>query len=622
MKARLRTGLWLTGAALAFSSTLALAAPESLLPPDFDNPAPIPAPAPRPAPAPSAAPGPAGSSPSQATPSRTTPGQSAAAPIRTAPGSPVTLPANFPSLREIEAMEPDELDELFGLKPKFDIPPGAQRDLRQIGLLGEMEGGFAAGSLASQPAALIQAALRGTKGPLVSRWGHILLRRALASRLDAPQGMDPVAFTALRASVLNRIGEGQVARALVQDIDSANYSPALAAAAFDAYLATGDILGMCPVAQLKGTLLEIPEWKMSQAICNAYSGNTRQAEDTLRRAMNQGLAPRIDVLLAQRYAGAAGEGRRAVTIEWDNVDELTPWRLGLSRALGVELPEALRSRAGARADYSDSITPAVPLVERAAASRRAGADGILSSAAMVDLFSQVWADPGIDEGDKAQAGSLRNAYAARDLGARLSALRELWGEGGNAADPYGGLVLTAYAAARLPVDEALIEEAPRIVGSMLAAGLDRNALRWGNLVPAGSHAWGLLALAQPGRENQVSSGSVDDFIDSDNSAQQRKSQFLVAGLAGLGRLDEDTAAEYIDDLGSNMARQTAWSRKIDRAAELNNAALVALLAGLGMQGDGWDKMTARHLFHIVRALNRVGLDGEARMIAAEAVSRA
>ena len=40
-----------------------------------------------------------------------------------------------------------------------------------------------------------------------------------------------------------------------------------------------------------------------------------------------------------------------------------------------------------------------------------------------------------------------------------------------------------------------------------------------------------------------------------------------------------------------------------------------------MQGSGWDKMTARHLYHIVRALDRVGLDAEARMIAAEAVAR-
>jgi hypothetical protein len=61
---------------------------------------------------------------------------------------------------------------------------------------------------------------------------------------------------------------------------------------------------------------------------------------------------------------------------------------------------------------------------------------------------------------------------------------------------------------------------------------------------------------------------------------------------------------------------------IEGAAAVDNPALVAMLAGLGMQGSGWDQMTARHLFHIVAALRRVGLDAEARMIAAEAVARA
>ena len=40
-----------------------------------------------------------------------------------------------------------------------------------------------------------------------------------------------------------------------------------------------------------------------------------------------------------------------------------------------------------------------------------------------------------------------------------------------------------------------------------------------------------------------------------------------------------------------------------------------------MQGERWDQMTSVHLFHIVRALKQVGLDAEARMIAAEAVAR-
>jgi hypothetical protein len=606
----MRRGLLLGGIALAMTSTLAFAAPESLLPDVFDNPAPTPAPAPRPTSAPGATPAPSGASQPVIQP---LPGG------RAGQGEldvEVTIPADFPSLAELEAMEADEVDELLGLKPKFDIPPAARRAVREIGVLDEGEGGFPAGSLDDQPPQLIRAALAANRGPLVSRWGHILLRRALASRLDAPRGMDPATFVALRAALLNRLGEGSVARAVVQDVDSANYNTALANAAFDAYVMTGDILGMCPVARLKSTLRKDGEWNMTRAICAAYAGEARQAERDLQRILYYGEAPRIDALLAQRYAGAAGDGRRAVNVEWNGVEELTPWRFALSRALGVELPDGLRDDAGVRYDIGDVLMPAVPIQQRVTAADRAAARGVISSAAMVDLYSQSWSEE-IAGAERERAVTLREAYVARDPAARLAALRELWGDGTN----YGRQVLTAYAAARLPVDDALLDDAPRIVGSMLAAGLDRNAMRWGTTVPEGSEAWALLALAQPDRRTQVSEGAVEDFIGDDGSAEQRKSRFLVAGLAGLGRLDMDSANDLASDLGVNLTRQSAWSQRIDRAAELGNPTLVALLAGLGMQGNGWDKMTARHLFHIVRALRQVGLEGEARMIAAEAVAR-
>ena len=48
--------------------------------------------------------------------------------------------ADLPTLEELEAMSTDELDELLGLKPKFDIPPAARRSMEQVGILGQREG--------------------------------------------------------------------------------------------------------------------------------------------------------------------------------------------------------------------------------------------------------------------------------------------------------------------------------------------------------------------------------------------------------------------------------------------------------------------------------------------------
>jgi hypothetical protein len=331
--------------------------------------------------------------------------------------------------------------------------------------------------------------------------------------------------------------------------------------------------------------------------------------------------PDIDLRLAQRYAGAAGNARQAVTIEWDEVKDMTPWRYGLALAVGLEPPAKLLQGGQSRFDAMAAVAPMLGLSRRAEAAEYAGGAGILSSTAMVDLYSQIYSDEDVSGPAADRAGLLRDAYIAQAPSARLLAMQQLWTEAESPRARYSRKVMTAYAAARMPVNAEYADSAGPLVASMLAAGLDRNALRWADAVPEGSEAWALLALATPQGSSQVSEGAVDDFIDNDESAELRKSGFLVAGLAGLGRIDASAQAQFADQLDIDFARETRWSALIDKAADVENQGLVALLAGVGMQGSGWDKMTPRHLFHIVAALRKVGLDAEARMIAAEAVAR-
>jgi hypothetical protein len=605
--------------------------PESLLPPGFDDPAPTPTPraAPSSAPAPATGPGPAG-------PTVPAPG-GALAPVPGVPVDPATLPpvpsitredlASLPSLEELENMSTDELDQLLGLKPKTDIPPGAQRALTRIGVLAVDEGGLPPVALANQSDRLVRAVLAGSRGPVVSRWGHILMRRALASRLAAPLGMDPIEFAALRVGVLNALGEFAVARAVAQDIDTANWSPSLTQEALTAYLASGDITGACPAVRHQGSARDDGEWQMWQAICNAYAGETALAASQLDRALFRGVAPRIDVLLARRFAGAAGRGQRAVQIEWQGVEELNPWRFGLATALGEPVPEglldsALKAQGGAYYARAGAVLPMLPASARAPLAGRAAREGILSADAMVDLYSEVYVEGGAGGDPRTHAAALREAYLAADPAARIAAMQRLWAAGPalGGGDGYGARVLTAYAAARIPADAAHADVAGDLIAAMLAAGLDGNAARWSDVVEEGSLGWALIALSAP-RGDEVGQGSVDSFIGGDESEEQRRSAFLVAGLAGLGRLDEGDASALAGDLGFDLARRTRWTSTIARAAEVGNPALVALLAGLGMQGTSWSQMTPLHLYHITAALRRVGLEAEARMIAAEAVAR-
>ena len=605
-------GYWLAGAALVLSSSVVVAqrAPESLLP----SAAPTPAPSPAPAPAATAAP----AAPAAGSGEVVQPLPSAPAPVDT---SGFDL-SSIPSVEELEAMTTAELDDVLGLKPRFDIPPAARRETRRIGVIAATEGGLPSGSLARQPAGLVRASLNGIRGPMVSRWGHVMMRRALASRLDAPEGMSPIEFATLRARVLNSMGEHAAARALVQDIDTANYSPALTQAAVDAYIGTADIVGACPSVRLGTGTDEIANWALLEGICAAFAGESQRAQNDLRRQLSraEGAEARLDVLLAQRFAGAAGDGRRAVTIEWDGIDSLSPWRFALANALGEPLPEGLLDDLDNRLLVSQAITPALSASDRIRGADVAAASGVLSAAAIIDLYGQLYAgrEDGGDEDALATAARLRDAYVDPAPANRIAAIRDVWG--GSDVD-YGRMVLTAYAAARVTPSEDFEGDAGELIASMLTAGLDRDAMRWAGVVPEGSLGWALLALANPNGAT-VSDGQLDTFFDDDESQNSRKSRMLLAGLAGLGRVEDAEIAEYSQRLEMNFGAPTRWTQMIDKAAAVNNRALVAFLAGLGMQGDSWDRMTARHLFHIVGALNKVGMQAEARMIAAEAVARA
>ncbi len=528
---------------------------------------------------------------------------------------------NAPSLRELEAMSPEALDQLLGLRPKFDIPPAARRSLRQIGMLAANEGGLPAGSFNDQNSALVRGMLAGNQGRLVSRWGHILLRRALASRLSAPRGMNPADFVALRAALLVRMGEGEAARSLVQDVDAANFTPDLTQAALDAYVASADLTGICPAVAIQGGARQEPDWQVARAICASFSGSGSSGMAMLDKASKQKIWPAIDLLLAQKYAGAAGKARRSVTIEWNGVSGMNPWRYALSIATGVQPPAALMRGLGWRYDAITATAPMVPLATRAAAADQAGAVGVLSSQAMVDLYGQIYSESDITGPLQTRATQLRDAYTAEGTEARLSAINTLWGDTTNPGQRFGRQVMTAYAAARLPVGSAKGDEAAELIAAMLAAGLDANALRWAASVDSGSQGWALLALAAPTRSSPVSKGALQSFQSGDDSEEYRKSAFLLAGLAGLGRVDAETTRDMSEQLGVDFSQQTRWTAAIDSAADANNAAMVAVLAGLGMQGESWAKMTPRYLYHIVAALNRVGLAAEARMIAAEAVAR-
>ena len=605
----------LAGLAVATSAVVvAQEAPESLLPPGFDQPAPTPAPSARPSsrPGPAAAPAPDGRSTSDPV-------------IQPLPGQP-RASASGPALPAIAAeIDPALLQELIDAqRPKADIPPQQARSLTRIGLLDAAEGGFASDDTRVLNGSYVHRVLDGTKGPLVSRWASILLRRALVSRLTVPAGMNGADWTALRARVLMRMGEVDAARALVQQVDSGAFTPSLESVAMDAYIGTSDILGSCPIAAITASRRQEAEWQIVRQICRSFAGEGAGAMAELERLRQRGVGggfQNIDLLLAQKYAGAALESRKAVKIEWEQAETVTPWRWGLALATGIEPPKTLRDKAGHSFDPIAARAPMLPLDRRADAADYAAARGILSSAAMVDLWSELFSDDNIEGDWKGRSELLREAYVAADPSRRLSAMRELWGDASDPMRNYSRHVLTAYAAARLPASADFADASGDLVTAMLAAGLDRNAARWLPVLKQGSQGWALIMAGTPGTGDIAASG-LETFRGDDPSEKAQRSRLLLAGLYGLGRVDRAVAGDLAAELGVNLTRETRFTRAIRAAADSGNQTLVALLVGLGMQGESWRQMTPLYLYHVVSALRRVGLEPEARMIAAEAVARA
>ncbi|HMT40190.1 MAG TPA: hypothetical protein PKC48_04675 [Sphingorhabdus sp.] len=573
--------------------------PESLLPPGFNDPAPPPASRPSPP-----------------------PGSNVPRPSDGAPTAPSAAPADDTATDATSSEDPekDEEEEEEETEVRYDVPPTARRSLKAVGLFTDASGGFPAGAFGTIDGPFLTQVLQRTNGPLASRWGMIMTRRLLASRTETPRNVNGADWTAERSWLLLRMGDAVAARQLVQQIDPDRYTKRLYQVAMPVFLANADLSGMCPVADSGAQQTGEGTWKMAQPICASLAGEQGRATALINQARARGWMKGIDYLLGEKAVGAGMQGRRSVKIEWEKAKGFTTWRHGIGQATGVEPPEALYAEAGRQVNGWVAQLPTASLPARMRSAPAAAAMGVLSNRALVDIYSIAFEDPDAPSDIKARGELLRTAYAGNGNAAKVAAMADLWDGGSTPDQRRSALVLTARAAALIAPSEDHAGEADRLVASMLSAGFDEQAVRWASIVEGGSLGWGLLACAAPGWRGAINEGELNDFRSNDDSTDYRKSKFLLAGLAGLGRVEAAAVTDFSETLEVNIRKESGWSRAITSAAQRGESGTVVLLSAAALQGAGWEDIPPHHLFHIVRALKKVGLDGEARMIAAEAVS--
>ncbi|TPG14623.1 hypothetical protein EAH84_04365 [Sphingomonas oligophenolica] len=581
--------------------------PESILPPGFGEPAPPP---PQPRPTSTARPGTAapGGAPAPAAPPTTPMVQ----PLPSTRGDAAPAPTPAPS----DSPTPAPIDP--AVLAQYEMPVAARRSLAIVGPAGPREGAMRTDAFGNADGRFLEALMHRTAAPLPSRWLSILLRRALTSSLATPPNVDGADFAAERAWLLLRMGESVAARAVVQGVDTANYTPKLFQVAMNSALATGDPAELCPLLPNGIAATHERGWALAQPMCAALAGNPSEAKAGITQARRRGLATGIDLQLAQKVVGAGPDGGQAVTIEWAGVDALTVWRFGLAIATGVTIPESLLSSTGKQATYWYALAPSIAPAAKVAAVDAAAGQGVLSSAALIDFYSALDEDDDSPRDASATAQDLREAYTATTGDARYAALRQIWGPVATPV-PYARLVLTARAAARLPRGTK-VDDYRALIGSMLTAGLDRSAARWRDIVPQGSDAWAMIVLVDPDVRAPLSYGDLSSY--SGGGDAQLKQRLLFAGLAGLGRLSQSDVERAAKSLDVRIGMENSWTRALDRAVAANQPGTVALLAAIGMQTPTWQGVPPAMLYRIVTALRVVGLEGDARMIAAEAIARA
>jgi hypothetical protein len=556
----------------------------------------------------------------------------------TAPPEPATTneaePAtSAPPRRPIEDSLVEIVDSLISGElqtpepvPQVEYPDRVRRDPRFAGTLDPVAIGIGPRPWGAASGKALEILMRRMDTPFASRWAQIGLRNTLLAKAGSPSDVNPADWAAERAWLLLRMGEADAARLLIASVDTDRFTLKMDQVALQSALATSDPAAMCPLETGLASL-ESKVTSLVTAICSSLSGDSERAAADIEAARRRGRVGGIDLALADKVVGAGAETSRAVTIEWEPVDRLNSWRYGLSTATAMMPPERLMNASSLQTQAWLARAPMFPATQRLASARIAAALGVFSSQALIDLYASAYDATDPDELGSTPAWQLRLAFIGKDLDARLGAMRNIWGNAQSPLDRVAAQVLLSRAARHVAPNAELQSDAPDLVASLLAGGFDREAARWSRVLgdmddePA-DKVWAMLALGAPGdRPVAISSSRIEEFADRDKSEGKQRTALLIAGLAGLGRIDARAAGRFNSQYRLGLAAKTDWTQLIDGAMQRRQAGTSILLTASALQGRQFDQVRALYLFHSVNALRRTGQEYLARMIAAEALAR-
>ncbi len=472
------------------------------------------------------------------------------------------------------------------------------------GLLGPQNGGLGPRLWQGASRADVLRLLLELPTAMPSPAGRALMRRLLLSDADAPQpapGEPPPSrgFGALRVAALAALGDPRGARDLAAKLPNALADEATARALIDAQLLHGAL--DCPWANTLGKPFSSLFWRHLALFCQLHDQDQNGARRALDRlgAESGGLDDPSPLLLAMmRRAGAPMPG---------DVTTLDPARLAMVARLRTDAVTHLTAtERAATALYLDAKT----------------LQDAYQTAPATDEEQYRLKDLAARERGPRVRGLVQQAFSGAMGGKRRLMLASLaldlldppmW------VGPPGATVAAMLDTLTVNAEAAAL--APNAVRLYEAQGRPDQARRWRDLAArtnAKARLWPLVVVYTPTAPG-LSQWLNDALKDADSATEERVAGALFL-LEELGAEIPNAALKRVDAEPTALPGDPQrWSR-LDEAAKEGRVGETLLLALVLIGEAGPADAPPAALAPIVRALRRIGLDGEARALAREAIA--
>lgn len=463
--------------------------------------------------------------------------------------------------------------------------------------------------------------LKPTSSPVLAD----LARRLLLSNAAAPAGQGGSGnLLALRARLLADMGLAQEALALLRQLPADRQDAASARQLTELAWRTGDLDGGCTAALESLGRVEIDGfWQKAAIFCQLRAGQTTEAELGLDVLRELGDNDEPFYALADLLGGAT-------TSEIPPLPLVTPLYLAMARAANVPLPSIAGASPPPLMQALVAESPQAPVEVRLAAAEKAAAVGLLSPQNLIAAYTAEPEDAGLldtalDLPDLGTTPATRAILYQATVRAGLPQQRAGFIQRALSAGPldssyWAALPLYAPVLAELPASPDLASFAPEAAHHLYAAGYLREGGAWLTTAAQSQAAdlSGLQALAYLAGNGPAPliEGSLPPPADP-RGAQLRAlfaalDESLPSGADGASASLSSNAAPAMPQQNLNL-----WLDLGD-AATKGRVGETVLLSLAGLAQTGLADAEPLWLFRVVKSLQRVGLEADARRLAVEA----